>query len=482
MKRLHIYIYCLGLLFLGSCKKDGDLSSEAAIVSSFSVVGTDGAFYKANINDDHTITIKVSPYIDAASVLESAVPTFYLSKGATVSPDPDQPQNFATEGGVTYTVTAEDGTTKRDYTVSWGISDYLPDGAGFSYAEVLTAKNFPDLGYPGEFNNFGFADSKLYGDLHMYHAYCGDHIVLLSRAYIDASPDSPHAVRVVDKRTLAEAGTLNLGTIALSDLKMISSDYRGRCVGLVVRAGETEVYYWRSPSDAPTSIGRIQVNLAPTSDGSANFQVAGDITGDAWITAMAPRSAQGTHYRIKVSGGQLADNYSTVETGYSSADCTGFQMISPLNSSDSPVYVVGDTEGTANTANSNKVYLTTSAGSTTHVMPGYWQNTLQSWWVGTGFSTARIGGRSPMVSALVINGKSYVFVTSGTSWWHAAAVLNEDLQSLAHNNLNIAESVNRGWSYGAWADWYYDEEAKEAHLAVWFSRMGLRTYKLTCFE
>src|SRR5690606_35774060 len=107
---------------------------------------------------------------------------------------------------------------------------------------------------------------------------------------------------------------------------------------------------------------------------------------------------------------------------------------------------------------------------------------LQTWWVGTGVSTARYGGRSPVVSGMVINGKSYAVITSGTAWWHAAAVMQTDLQTLAHQNLNIATSVNRGWSYGSWVDWCYDEEAKEGHLAIWFSREGLRTYKLTCFE
>jgi hypothetical protein len=102
--------------------------------------------------------------------------------------------------------------------------------------------------------------------------------------------------------------------------------------------------------------------------------------------------------------------------------------------------------------------------------------------VGTGFSTSRTGGRSPFISALPINGKTYVIVTSGTAWWHSAAVLSKDLQKLAHENLNIAYSVSRGWSYGSWADWYWDEDEKEAYLAIWFGRLGLYTYKLTCFE
>lgn len=485
MKKLNFKLYSTlafsCILLFASCKED-NLSSEAEIIISFKVTNETGSVFNATIGNDNTVTIKVSPYVEAKEALKSARPSFYLSKGATVTPDPAIPQNFAQEGGVKYTVVSEDQKNKRDYIVTWGISDKLPFGSGFSYAEIGTKKDFTQLGYPGELNNFNLSDSKQYGDLLMYHAYCGDYIVLLSRAYATVDVNSPYCVKVVDKTNLNEAGSLNLGSIAIANLQIITSDYKGRCVAAVVKNNETEFFYWTKPGDAPKSVGKIPVNMAPSTDGSNNFQVAGDITGNAWITALAPRGPKGEHYRIKVTNGQLASNYSMVETGYSSGDCAGFQMISPLDDSDAPSFVIGDTEGTANAANSIHCYVNSPAGSTVSVMPPLWQNTLQAWWVGTGFSTARTGGRSPVVSALVINGKSYVTVTSGTAWWHAAAVLTSDLQTLAHENLNIAYSVNRGWSFGSWVDWYWNEDASEAYLAVWFGRLGLYTYKLTCFE
>ena len=130
------------------------------------------------------------------------------------------------------------------------------------------------------------------------------------------------------------------------------------------------------------------------------------------------------------------------------------------------------------------------SGATTWVMPGHWQNNLGlsanigAWWVGTGMSTARTGGRSPVVSALPINGKTYVTVMSGTSFYFAAAVLDADLQTLANNNriFDITYgAISRGWSYGSWVDWYYDDDKKEAYLAVWFGRVGLYTFKITCY-
>jgi hypothetical protein len=211
--------------------------------------------------------------------------------------------------------------------------------------------------------------------------------------------------------------------------------------------------------------------------------VAGDISGNAWITALAPRGQLGEHYRVQVASGQLASTYSTVSTGYSSSDCSGFQMISPLDASDNPQFVVGDAEGTAGSANSIHAYINSAAGSTINVMPAYWQSTLQPWFVGTGFATQRTGGRSPFVSALPVNGKTYIVVTSGTGFYFAAAVVSSNLQSLAHENLNLADGpIARGYSYGEWCNWYWNADKKEAYLAIWFGRLGLYTYKLTCYE
>lgn len=471
---------------LGSCKDESlseKLGHEAKIMISFKVRGENGTIFNSSIGDDNIITVKISPYLNAEEELKAAVPIFYLSKGATVTPDPSLPQDFAQEGGVKYIVTSEDHSNICEYTVTWGVSDKMPYGAGFSYAEIGPQKNFVELGYPGKFKDFDYSPAIEYGDLQMYHAYCGNNIVLLSRAYIDKNTDSPYCIKVVDKNTLSNAGTLNTGSISLSNIKMITSDYLGRCVAAVVTNNETEFFYWAKTTDAPVSIGKIGVNMAPANnDLSNNFQVAGDITTNAWITALAPRNATGTHYRIKVLDGHLASTYSTLETGYASNDCSQFQMISPMDDSDQPNYVIGDAEGTASAANSIHCYVNSFSGSTLYTMPPLWQSTLQAWWVGTGFTTARSGGRSPVVSALPINGKTYVAVTSGTAWWFAAAVLTADLQTLAHENLNIATSMNRAWSYGEWIDWYWDEEKQEANLAVWFGRHGLFTYKMTCFE
>ena len=122
------------------------LAKEANILYSFKVKGTSGTVFNSSIGEND-IVIKVSPYLDAKAELKDVRATFYLSKGATVSPDPTTPQDFSQSDGVAYTVTSEDQSTKHQYKVTYGVSDKLPFGSGFSYAEVGAKKTFAELGY-----------------------------------------------------------------------------------------------------------------------------------------------------------------------------------------------------------------------------------------------------------------------------------------------------------------------------------------------
>jgi hypothetical protein len=479
--------YCLCLLLLCTACKEDKLSSEAEILYDFKVTNEAGRVYNGIIENDNTITIQIAPYLDVAAELAAAKASFYISRGATVAPDPSIPQNFAQPDGMKYTVTAEDGSTRREYTVTVAAAENLPYGAGFSYAQIGVQKNFDILGYPGQHNNFNLPDGKQYGDLYIYHAYCGDYIVLLSRRYVlEDGVSSPHAIKVVDKNTLNNAGiSLNLGSINLDNLKMITSDYKGRCVGAVVTGSSTEFFYWTTPTAAPVSAGSVAVNVAPfntTGDPSSNFQVAGDITGNGWITALAAHTGDGQHYLIKVTGGQLSTP-ETIRTGYRGDNATWFQMISPLDDSHEPSFVIGDAETPVAGVNSLRCYINSYDGTPIATMPELWNSILQGWGAGTGYTLSRQGSRRPVVSGMVINGKSYVLVTSGTLWYHSAAVLETDLATLTHLNLNIvSSSISAQWCYGSWADWYWDEEENAAYIAIWFGRIGLYTYKLTCFK
>jgi hypothetical protein len=84
--------------------------SDAKLITSF--VAADTAW--TITESDSTITVT---FPEGTVKNEALTPTIVLSEGATVSPLATVPQNFFVEGGVTYTVTAENGTT-RTYKVT----------------------------------------------------------------------------------------------------------------------------------------------------------------------------------------------------------------------------------------------------------------------------------------------------------------------------------------------------------------------------
>ena len=468
-------------------KMSKETSSETRITKFSIYIG--GEDVDGVISDENS-TVSFNIPQELWEELDGIVPEVTLSLGATANPATTAPQDFREE--VTYEVTAHDGTTKRTWTVT--CTEIIPEDGGFTNAERGETKTFIELGYPGKYHDSGVPGIQ-YGDLNLYHAYCGDYIVLVSRAYCtnaDADLAAEHGVKVVNKTTLNAADIeLNLGSIDPANLSMVTSDYKGRCVAAVSVSGSTEFFYWTTPTDAPVSVGSIALNLIYGLVPAHNFQVAGDITGDAWITALAPLSVDGDHYRIQVTDGQLASTHSMIKTGYASNDCSLFQMISPFDDSDSPNYVVGDTEGEKNPADAGqwanatvKAYINNFAGGTLSTMPAHWngEGTFAGWpgWNGTGNALIREGARRPVVSALPINDKTYVAVTSGSLWWHGAGVFTSDLQTLAHENLGIvAGEFTVNWGFGSWIDWYADDDLQEAYLAIWLGRYGLYTFKMT---
>jgi formylglycine-generating enzyme required for sulfatase activity len=104
MKKILFIMIAAAITFVG-CKKD-DPKSAACEIVSFTVNGT---AWDINGTD---ITHAYPPEMAETSL----TPTVSLSPGATVNPASGAAQNFFTEQGITYTVTAQDGTTTKTYT------------------------------------------------------------------------------------------------------------------------------------------------------------------------------------------------------------------------------------------------------------------------------------------------------------------------------------------------------------------------------
>ncbi len=458
------------------------------------VKGRSGTTWYSSMSND-TIYIKVSPQFDVVEELDSVFPKFYISKGSTVTPDPALPQDFWVEGGVKYTITSEDGKTQRTYVVTHGVTDFMPHGEGFTLGAEQYEVKFPELGYPGEQGNYGFSDSRLYGDLNGYVAFCGhDHFVIVARQYTDPYFDNPD-LKIINNElgikvfNVADASQsdirLNTGSINVQMIRAITSDWNGNMVAIVPVGNTTDIFAWTKPTDAPRLIANVAYNMGMATDGSNYIQACGDIFGTCNLTAGAQRGVDGNHYYIHLENGAIVDQQ-VISTGYSSGDCGGFQMISMLSDQPGSDYVIGDSEGVAGQGNTMRVYVNTFAGKTKTIMPNVLQSTgsggFHDWWVGTGGSLSRGGARRPYVSAMPINGKPYVMLLSGTAWWYCNVIL--DAADL-HSRVAGAEkdySTNAGWSFGASGDWYYDASTHVGYWLGYSDRYGVYYFKFTCYE
>lgn len=459
--------------------------------SCLTVKGNSGKEWSSYM-EDNTIYIQIAPWLDPVSELDGVVAKFYLSKGATVTPDPSIPQNFAVDGGVKYTVTSEDGKKTVTYTVTYILDTNMSAGGsgGFNTGNDEATKLFPELGYPGEQGNYGFSDSRQYGDLNGYVAFVGhDHVVLMARQYSapkfdDPSmnvPDANLAFRVFRKNDLNYIGNLNTGSIPMADIIAMTSDINGVCVAVVANGAGTDLYYWRSYKDAPALYAHLNEKLCPLGDGGNYIQITGDIFGQANITANDQRGASGNHFMIHVEDGQVED-IQTISTGVPSNDCNAFQMISALRTDINSSYLVGDVEGGAGTNNTIRVYANTYSGTTKVTMPNVLQNNWQAWWVGTGAALSRGGGRRPYVSAMVINGKHYAAIMNGTGWWWHNDIADVDDLNTRVPDCTWAYSTNCGWSFGATCAWYWNPETNEGYLVYYTDRYGMNVKRLSCFE
>jgi hypothetical protein len=94
-------------MFFASCKNEDESKSELCDITMFSVAGIAWNISGTEITRVYEATTEEGPL----------TPTIVLSPGAKVTPASGEAQNFFTEQGVKYTVTAENGVTTKTYTV-----------------------------------------------------------------------------------------------------------------------------------------------------------------------------------------------------------------------------------------------------------------------------------------------------------------------------------------------------------------------------
>lgn len=276
-------------LSFSSCKKDnpeggsdGQKSNKAEILS-FKVtsgdLNLDGFIY----NDKPVIEI-ACPGGDMEA-MKTATAVVTLSDKATISPDPAEARDYTVEGGVKYTVTAEDGTTKVEYTVT------VIEAQMTVTCDLSWNKTYGQLGLSNSlFNNGGIA-------------FSGKHIVTHDGNVFDLSGESVGKVNL----TGVEAGTDPAFQFAC-----LSNDENGVLVGSVGITAEgglapnadgvkkTYIYAWMDGYDkAPTLIRKDE-----TYNFALYMSVAGDVKGKGLLNYVAPvRGATQMHHVVYTQNG-----------------------------------------------------------------------------------------------------------------------------------------------------------------------------------
>ena len=137
--------------------KEEPKSTEAKLIK-FDVTGADVSgktitIEGAMFEKDKIVELSYLP--DGLAALKAATKVEYqISDKATIAPDPATVTDFSVENGVKFTVTAEDGVTKVEYTV-------VAKAAEFSVkTETVWDKTYGDLGIAAHpFNTCGIAFS-----------------------------------------------------------------------------------------------------------------------------------------------------------------------------------------------------------------------------------------------------------------------------------------------------------------------------------
>ena len=108
LKYLGVWSFALSfLLLLFSCTKDEPVKkSDEALITSFKIGSSKGTI------KDNSIDVNVPFGTDISKLTATA----NISAKATIDPNPSTSRDYTNP--VTFTVTAEDGTTKQDYKVT----------------------------------------------------------------------------------------------------------------------------------------------------------------------------------------------------------------------------------------------------------------------------------------------------------------------------------------------------------------------------
>ena len=423
-------------LILSSCEKTpqneepgGEAGAQAAEMESLTLVSGDVSIDGFKNGNTFEIAYRANQF----DALKSATATVKISDGATVEPDPAVSRDYTVEGGVTFTVTSEDGSVSNDYTVT------LMEAQAVITATQSWEKTVGSLGLPAyAYKNVGVA-------------FSGNHIVTYDTQVFDLEGNPVGKLNVQGVEGASAEG-FQLAALSNDDNGVLVATVPLDASGAYVAANptQTRIYAWMDGYDkAPTLIH---------SDNANNFCVymcvSGDVKGNAVLTYVGGRNVEQIHHAWQVTGGDWENKaWNQVVTQYPGNDGNWGQGLSFLTGDVNDPFVIYD-----------------SRGNNYGLQILYVENGIETRLVGSLDAGDETGGFGDLygnystgnAKAFMIDGVPYVAVAS-SGWTMTYLTIqptntNDDyiLPTKSFNGAEVFPSV------GA----YYDAESGNAYVAM----------------
>ena len=287
--------------------------STACKLTALSLVAGDQTFEGFVYEEDKVVEVAYLPGQEAA--LANATATVTVSDKATVSPDPAVAADYTVEGGVVFTVTAEDGTTKAQYTV------IVKEAEINVKCQLVWQKTYGDLGV----NTASFNQSNI--------GFAGTNIVTRHLDVLDLAG--------------AKVGTLNVTGVNGADkagfaLACVTNDHAGHLVASVAltadgnpapdsdSVADSYIYVWKNGWDSAPEL------FYNTNEGNVTLYMSagGDLTGDGIVNVISPgRGATTMFHTFYTTAGAEGYQWAAFNTQYVSNDGNWGQMVSPASGS-----------------------------------------------------------------------------------------------------------------------------------------------------
>lgn len=319
MKKVFLFLAtAMMIAFAASCQKPENTSgkeneqgqkeepaelSSACLITAFSVTSGNVTIKGQIFNEENYIELTYEPEQQVA--LSNAKATVTISDKATIAPDPATVSDWTNE--VKFTVTAEDGKTKKEYSVkpapvSYIVSIAVGSGDGKKLSELGAQ---PDIALFGgnqiafcSTENIVMADGRVY-DLDM------NYVGALSRGEI---PEGCAFTSLGNDDNGVLVAAVGYGS---SSYNTANVDEGGIPVWGYTKA--TRIYVWKDGWDKdPTKIYEDASFLAW-------MNVSGDVTGKMLITAKQ-NTNEGKHVILNFDNGTLEGTAAVFETGFREID------------------------------------------------------------------------------------------------------------------------------------------------------------------